>query len=131
MTEITNTVNTVSTDEIEFTNLCICDELLCEEDTDDDGFAVTVINATFECWFDVEKKFGVKFESDDEWINLYADYEPYSGKLKMYYIIDGRDMMDYVEYEPTEDEKNIVITLIGEYTARRYNQTPLEFVEDL
>lgn len=35
-------------------------------------------------WFDVDKKFGINVNNDNNvWVNLFADYQPFSGELRI------------------------------------------------
>ena len=62
--------------------------------------------------FDVNKKFGINLEEqDDRWDDLYADYNPFTNELKMFYYIQENYAIQPVqrEYYPLEDEKKIII----------------------
>lgn len=75
-----------------------------------------VVSAYLETWFDVDKKFGTQTAiRDDEWLNLYADYEPESGALKMYYQVERDDNSEFFEYTPTEKETTLIIEMMEEH----------------
>lgn len=87
-----------------------------------------VITAYIETWFDVDKKFGTHTEArDDEWLNLYADYNPKSANLKMYYQVDRDDNSEFFDYEPTAGEAQLIKDMITEKIRELYGQTPMEF----
>lgn len=86
------------------------------------------ITAYIETWFDVDKKFGTHTaERDDEWLNLYADYSPESGNLKMYYQVDRDGSSEFFDYEPTAGEARLIKNMIAEKIRELYDQTPMEF----
>lgn len=88
------------------------------------------ITAYIETWFDVDKKFGTHTaERDDEWLNLYADYSPESGNLKMYYQVDRDDSSEFFDYEPTAGEARLIKDMIAEKIREVWGQTPQEFCE--
>lgn len=74
------------------------------------------VEATFECYFDWGKKFGINFDKIEEeandyaWLNLYANYFPESGRLTMYFTVDDNHKHEQFEYVPSEEERIIVVT---------------------
>ena len=60
--------------------------------------------AVVETWFDVDKKFGINVNNDDNvWVNLFADYQPFSGELRIFYDIDADKKAYEREYIPTDE----------------------------
>ena len=52
------------------------------------------ITAYIETWFDVDKRFGTATDNSDDYINMYAEYDPTNENLKLIYIVNfanGRD----------------------------------------
>ena len=74
-----------------------------------------VITAYIESWFDVDAKFGTNIiGNDNEWLNLYADFYPETGELKMMYQVDRDDSSDFFDYTPSENEEALVIEMMEE-----------------
>ena len=67
------------------------DDMSISEDYDLD-FEEQNMLFPFETWFDVNKKFGVNTNSDEgSWVNLYATYNPCTGKIRIPYTVDTED----------------------------------------
>ena len=90
------------------------------------------ITAYLESWFDVDKKFGTHTaDRDDEWLNLYAEYNPADDTLKMGYQVDSDDSSTFYEYAPTAAEQQLVKEMITEKIKKEYGQTPQEFCAEI
>ena len=65
------------------------ENLVVDDDIQIDEAEAKWIQVAFECWFDVDEKFGTHVHEDDSsWVNLYALYNPWTGELAMDYVID-------------------------------------------
>lgn len=93
----------------------------------DDGCSVMVY---LETWFDAEKKFQEDLSADDIWLNLYATYNPFTDTLKMGYIVETDTLYRSNDYQPTENESELVKGMIAEKIQELYHQTPQEFCLD-
>lgn len=61
-----------------------------------------------EAWFDVDKKFGINIIGDDSaWVNLFAEYNPVIGEIRMFYDIDTENKAFEREYVMTDEERSI------------------------
>lgn len=97
---------------------------------DDDATAVTSFIGTY---FDVNKKFGVNVSADKgTWVNFYARYVPDSNELSCFYYVDREDShSNAIEYFPTENEKELIISLMEDYCQKEENMSISEFVESV
>lgn len=105
----------------------IQDVQIADVEGHDDG---NTIEAYVGCWFDVESKFDLSFESDDDCINLYAYYNLTTKKLTMQYILccnDGNDKGPFL-YVPTDRECALVIALMEVACQKECNCSMAEFV---
>lgn len=92
----------------------------------------SVIEVQIECWFDVDKKFGTNtHEKDDVWINLYAEYNHADSGLNMTVVVDDPDDYGAFKYEPTNNEKELIITMIEEKVQELYRCSVDEFLRSL
>ena len=90
----------------------------------DDG---TELEVYIESWFDVDAKFGIgTANEDDNWVNLYAFYNPKTGSLKMTFIL-AADFSEH-SYRPTKGEKDLIIQLISEKVMEVSGATPEEYL---
>lgn len=86
------------------------------------------LNVCIECWFDVDKKFGTDTYNDDRtWINLYANYNPFTQDLQLHYLVDSDEASKQYEYEPTDTEWGLIINMIEE-ACRNKGTTALDMV---
>ncbi len=86
------------------------------------------ITAYVETWFDVDKKFGLDTASrDDEWVNVYAKFNPFKDTLRIECVVTGDDYYNEFDYEPTKDEEQLVKDMITEKIREVYGQTPKEY----
>ena len=88
------------------------------------------ITAYLEVWFDVDKKFGLRINDDDTWLNLYAKYNPFEDTLRLECEISRSDSSDYFDYVPTAAESQLIKDMITERIQSEYGQTPQEFCND-
>ena len=90
------------------------------------------IVAYLETWFDVDKKFGVHTNVDeDTWLNMYGIYDPFEDTLRVECEISREDGYSYFDYGPTSAESEIIKTRISEKIHSIYGQTPQEFCDNL
>lgn len=112
--------------ELEKSDLKIEDDILIDDDYPN------VINVYFAAHFDVDKKFGLSTaERDDEWLNLYADYDTEQDSVRIYCTVSNDDAYKKFDYTPTENEAALIKEMIGEEIQRRYGQTPQEYCAEL
>ena len=104
-----------------------------DRDIDYDGDEIC---AYIEVWFDPDKKFGLKL-GDDEYVNVYAYITPYTGKVRVTYVIYYGD--DFIDDERiftklTPDEKNLIREMVNEVnlkeTGMTINDNYREFVKN-
>ena len=73
------------------------------------------ITAYIETWFDADKKFGIDTASEDgTWLNMYAKYNPFADTLRIECEISRDSGSSYFDYEPTENESQVIKDLITE-----------------
>ena len=98
----------------------------------DVNYDTGTITVYIESWFNVDKKFGTHvLNSDNMWLNLYADYSPYDDTLKMSYQVDTDDNSKFFDYEPTVAEAQLIKDMIAEKIMEIHGQTPQEFCNDV
>ena len=86
------------------------------------------ITALIVTQFDVDKKFGINvLEDEDAWVNLYADYNPVTESLKVFYYIDSYNGNYEREYIPTEDEKQAFISVMQQACIKQNEMNCREF----
>lgn len=85
------------------------------------------VSAYIETWFDVDAKFGTHTAEKDEWVNLYADYQPQTGELDLVYIVDWDGGGQAYAYVPTEREKHLVVEMMEECCQLYYQCGLAEF----
>lgn len=84
-------------------------------------FEFNRITAYVGVWFDPDAKFGLQTERNDQYINLYAFYDPIHNGLSMEYIIwetYTNECSDGIPYAPTPQEKNLIIEMMNEVCVR-------------
>lgn len=84
-----------------------------------------------ETWFDVDKKFGISTEADDEWLNMYGSYNPYEDTLWIECEKSSDSNSECFEYTPTEAEAKLIKDMITEKIRELWNLTPKEFCDDI
>ena len=90
------------------------------------------ITAYIETWFDADKKFGIDTASEDgTWLNMYAKYNPFADTLRIECEISRDSGSSYFDYEPTENESQLIKDMIAEKLMQTHGQTPQEFCEDV
>lgn len=90
------------------------------------------ITAYIETWFDVGKKFGIDTAADNgTWLNMYAKYDPFADTLRIECEISRDSGSSYFDYEPTENESQLIKDMIAEKLMQTHGQTPQEFCEDV
>ena len=90
------------------------------------------IVAYFETLFDVNKKFGLKLDSDAcEWVNMYGIYNPFSDFLTVECVISTDDKNESFFYTPTKVESELIKNMITQKIQEVHGQTPIEFCNDI
>lgn len=105
------------------------DELVIDRDFEVDGGCET-LSVSIETWFDAGEKFGIDIY-DDEWVNLYAAYNPYLDRLSMEYVIDRQIEREHRAYVPTGGERSLVIRMIDEACRESCGCGPKEYLDSL
>lgn len=88
------------------------------------------ISAAFECWFDVEKKFDIRLDCNDAWINFYAQYNVLLKKLKCFYIINSDTSSETFLYVPTDIEENRILNSMETACLKETHYKMAEFVKN-
>ena len=108
--------------ELEKSDLEIEDDILIDDNNPN------VLCVYFATYFDVDKKFGLNTaDRDDEWLNLYADYDTEHDSVRIHYTVSNDDAYGEYEYTPTESEAALIKEMICEEIQKRYGQTPQEY----
>lgn len=69
------------------------------------------IKAPVDIWFDADKKFGVNTKGTEDWVNLYAEWDPMADELNVCYTIDKSSTeTDPVQYVPVGEERRLFVT---------------------
>ena len=72
-----------------------------------------------ETWFDVNEKFDIDINinalNTSTWVNLYAFYDPFNDELFINYVIDSPSGKTYESYNPTFDERILIIQMINDW----------------
>ena len=90
------------------------------------------ITCYLETWFDVDKKFGIDTTLEDStWLNMYAKYNPFADTLRIECEISRDSGSSYFDYEPTENESQLIKGMIAEKLMQVHGRTPQEFCEDV
>lgn len=90
------------------------------------------IVAYLETLFDVNKKFGLKLDSNaGEWVNMYGIYNPFSDFLTVECVISTDDKNESFFYSPTEAEAELIKDMITQKIQEVHGQTPIEFCNDI
>lgn len=98
-------------------------DLLIREDFDYE-FDKQVMLFPIESWFDADKKFGVNTqEYDGAWVNLYSEYNPCTGEIKIPYTVDTEDGTFSREYIPTDEERDLFKRLMEQSCEQRTKMT--------
>ena len=94
----------------------------------DDGVSV---NAYLGTYFEPNEVLGTDIDkSGDEFVNLYADYNSESGELSMSYYVVKRDKEYERTYNPSESEKEMILSLMETACQKQYNCPLDEFVKE-
>lgn len=81
-----------------------------------------------EAWFDVDKKFGINIIGDDSaWVNLFAEYNPVIGEIRMFYDIDTENKAFEREYVMTDEERSAMTQYIEKMCMQRHHVPCMEF----
>lgn len=80
-----------------------------------------------ECWFDVDKKFGINTHGyDGVWVNLYATYNPCTNEVKIPFTVDADDGTFEREYIPTDTEREVFVKLMEQACEQYTGMTARE-----
>lgn len=114
------------TDALELTR----DDIAIAYDMEVDGDIGQEITFVMETWFDVDRKFGLHInDEDDTWLNMYGKYNPYEDSLSFECEISRETSSEYFDYTPTSAEKEMIVAALEEKMMQQYGQTPTEFCE--
>ncbi|MDR1891989.1 MAG: hypothetical protein LBQ48_03140, partial [Oscillospiraceae bacterium] len=75
------------------------------------------ISASIQSWFDVDARFGTETYGMDDYINLYADFNPFLHNFELYYFIHyaNGNVSDAVYVEDVSaEERNTILSLMRE-----------------
>lgn len=96
-----------------------CDELIWTENCK--------VEATYECWFDVDRYFGTDTRDDPEkWVNFYTLWDPKTGHVTPVVHVDSPDGITEVPFSFTPAEEAFFFGLMQEYCIRTEGMTLLE-----
>ena len=108
------------------------DMLVVDGDMEVDCDIGQEITAYLEVWFDVDEKFGLRInDEDDTWLNLYAIYNPFADTLRLECEISRNDSSTYFNYIPTAAESQTIKDMIADRIYLKYGQTPQAFCNDV
>ena len=108
------------------------DDIAIEHDMEVDTDTGQQITFVVEAWFDVDRKFGLHInDEDDTWLNIYGKYNPYDDTLFFECEISRDSGSEYFDYLPTASEKAMFIDALTERIRHDYLQTPMEFCESI
>jgi len=80
-----------------------------------------------ECWFDVDKKFGINTHGyDGLWVNLYGEYNPSANEVKISYVINADDGTFEREYIPSDAEREVFVKLMEQACEQYTGMTARE-----
>ena len=112
--------------ELEKSDLVIEDDILIDDNNPN------VLCVYFAAYFDVDEKFGLNTaRRDDEWLNLYADYDTANDSVRIHCTVSNDDEYREFEYTPTENEASLIKEMIREEIQRRCGQSPQEYCAEL
>ncbi len=87
------------------------------------------VSCQFASIYNVDEKFGTHInDEDDSWVNFYAEYLPESKELKCEYYLCTPLIEESCPYTPTEEERQLIIFAMEEYTQDNYGENIMEFV---
>lgn len=88
------------------------------------------ITAYIEAWFDVDKKFGLRINDDeDAWLNMFGIYDPINDTLTVECEISRETSSEDFKYQPTENESKVIKNLIIEKIREVCGCSPVELYE--
>lgn len=105
-------------------------DLVINPDMEVDGGTKQIL-AYIETWFDVDAKFGTHTAEKDEWVNLYARYQPQNGALAMGYFVEWDGGVQAFSYAPTEAEKRLIVEMMEECCQAHYQCALAEYADGL
>ena len=90
-------------------------EIYCEKDKQG-------ILAFFECWFDVNKKFGLNIpEGSNAFIDMYGMYKPLDERIELTYLVNTEDGCVERPYIPTDEENRVFSELMEQAIKAEYS----------
>lgn len=103
------------------------DDIRIDADMEVDCDIGQEITCCFETWFDVDKKFELRInEEDDTWLNMYGKYNPFEDTLRIECEISRDNGSEYFDYDPTAAESQLIKDMIAEKIMEIHGQTPQE-----
>ena len=107
-------------------------DLVIDHDMEVDCDIGQQITCYIETWFDTDKKFRIKTDSENgTWLNMYGKYDPFADTLRIECVISGDDFSDEFDYQPTAAETQLIKDMITEKIREVHGQTPKEFCDSL
>ena len=107
-------------------------DIAIDPDMEVDGDTGREIAVYMETWFDVDRKFGIHINDDENtWLNMYGRFDPFEDTLHIECEISREDGSSYFDYEPTPSEVQLIKDMIREKIKERYGQTPREFCNEI
>ena len=90
------------------------------------------LNVYLEVWFDVDKKFDLHInDEDDTWLNLYAQFNVPEDTLRIECEISRDNGSEYFDYEPTPSEAALIKEMIREKCQQAHGCTLEEYIADI
>ena len=105
------------------------DDIVVDPDIEVDFNDNNCISAYLETWFDVDEKFGLNInDQEDTWLNMYATYNPIKNTLRVDCLIESDDSEESFIYEPTTKEAELIVGMITKKIREVCDMTPIEFL---
>ena len=90
------------------------------------------LNVYLEVWFDVDKKFDLHInDEDDTWLNLYAQFNVPEDTLRIECEISRDNGSEYFDYEPTPSEAALIKEMIREKCQQAHGCTLENYIADI
>ena len=90
------------------------------------------LNVYLEVWFDVDKKFDLHInDEDDTWLNLSAQFNVPEDTLRIECEISRDNGSEYFDYEPTPSEAALIKEMIREKCQQAHGCTLEKYIADI
>ena len=88
------------------------------------------VNSQIALYLDCDKKFGTNINDDDSaWLNCYVTYYPDSDKMDFDFYIIRDNTYEDIEYVPTDEEKDLIKSMMEQYCQKENKCSIAELVE--